>query len=161
MTIEERQALKKNIIDSIQSFDIWRQEEVERGGVRVHLQCTKRELDFLLDLIENKGEWEDGNNICPKCGENKFKGLDADIYADWQPNFCPNCGADMREPKPIGVFKCLNDSVTGEPIQDMREPKREKMRCNTCKNNDDELSGECYECIKNIRNHYEPRGGEE
>ena len=42
------------------------------------------------------GHWEDGNNICPKCGEDKFKGLDADIYADWQPNFCPNCGADMR-----------------------------------------------------------------
>lgn len=48
------------------------------------------------DSAENKGEWEDGNNICPKCGENKFKGLEADIYADWQPNFCPNCGADMR-----------------------------------------------------------------
>ena len=45
------------------------------------------------------GHWEDGNNICPKCGEDKFKGLEADIYADWQPNFCPNCGADMREPK--------------------------------------------------------------
>lgn len=46
-------------------------------------------------------------------------------------NFCPDCGADMRE------------------------PKREKIRCNTCKNNDDEFSGECYECIKGIFDHYE------
>jgi len=39
---------------------------------------------------------------------------------------------------------------------DMRKPIMEKIRCNTCKNNDDELSGECYECVKNIQNHYEP-----
>lgn len=39
------------------------------------------------------GEWEPGNPICPVCGEDKFKGLDADIWADWQPPFCPNCGA--------------------------------------------------------------------
>ena len=27
--------------------------------------------------------------------------------------------------------------------------------CSTCKNSDDEFSGECYECVKNIQNHYE------
>lgn len=43
-------------------------------------------------------------------------------------NFCPNCGADMRD-----------------------------KSCNTCKNNGDEFSGECYECVKNIQNHYEPQ----
>ena len=42
-----------------------------------------------------QGEWEPGNPVCPVCGENKFKGLDADIWADWQPPFCPNCGAKM------------------------------------------------------------------
>lgn len=41
------------------------------------------------------GEWEPGNPVCPVCGESKFKGLDADIWADWQPPFCPNCGARM------------------------------------------------------------------
>ena len=45
------------------------------------------------------GEWEPGNSACPVCGEDKFKGLDADIWADWQPPFCPNCGADMRGDK--------------------------------------------------------------
>ena len=43
------------------------------------------------------GKWEPGNPICPICGENKFKDLDADVWADWQPKFCPNCGALMRE----------------------------------------------------------------
>lgn len=36
---------------------------------------------------------------------------------------------------------------------------KEDMRgksCNTCKNDGDEFSGECYECVKNIQNHYEP-----
>lgn len=41
------------------------------------------------------GKWENGNPICPVCGENKFKDLDADIWCDWQPDFCPNCGAKM------------------------------------------------------------------
>ena len=33
---------------------------------------------------------------CPVCGEDRYKGLDAEIWADWEPPFCPNCGADMR-----------------------------------------------------------------
>jgi hypothetical protein len=33
--------------------------------------------------------------------------------------------------------------------------------CNTCKNSDDELSGECYECIKGIFDHYEPQESED
>lgn len=42
------------------------------------------------------GRWENGNPICPVCGENKFKDLDADIWCDWQPPYCPNCGAKMN-----------------------------------------------------------------
>lgn len=59
-------------------------------------------VDIALNAVpaENVREdvqarWEPGNPICPVCGENKFKGLDADIWADWQPTFCPNCGARM------------------------------------------------------------------
>lgn len=45
------------------------------------------------------GRWEPGNPICPVCGGDKFKDLDADIWCDWQPDFCPNCGAKMDEGK--------------------------------------------------------------
>ena len=45
------------------------------------------------------GQWEPGNPICPVCGGNKFKDLDADIWCDWQPDFCPNCGAKMNGSK--------------------------------------------------------------
>ena len=41
------------------------------------------------------GRWENGNPICPVCGGDKFKDLDADIWCDWQPAFCPYCGAKM------------------------------------------------------------------
>ena len=43
------------------------------------------------------GRWEPGNPICPVCGEDKFKDLDADIWCDWMQPFCPNCGAKMDE----------------------------------------------------------------
>ena len=41
------------------------------------------------------GRWTDGDPYCPICRKNKFVGLDADIWADWQPDYCPNCGAKM------------------------------------------------------------------
>ena len=48
------------------------------------------------DVVEVRhGRWEPGNPICPICGEDKFKGLDADIWSDWEPKHCPNCGAKM------------------------------------------------------------------
>ena len=40
------------------------------------------------------GRWECGKP-CPVCGRNRFEGLDADIWADWEPPYCPNCGAKM------------------------------------------------------------------
>lgn len=44
------------------------------------------------DVVEVRhGRWEPGNPICPICGEDKFKGLDADIWSDWEPKHCPNC----------------------------------------------------------------------
>lgn len=48
------------------------------------------------DVVEVRhGRWEPGNPICPIFGEDKFKGLDADIWSDWEPKHCPNCGAKM------------------------------------------------------------------
>lgn len=41
------------------------------------------------------GRWEPGDRICPVCKQDKFKDLDADIWADWMPPHCPNCGAKM------------------------------------------------------------------
>ena len=41
------------------------------------------------------GRWTDGNQYCPICRKDKFRGLDADIWSDWKPDYCPNCGAKM------------------------------------------------------------------
>lgn len=83
---------------------------VEREAV---LKIVERRVDFsektkhafqeLMSLPSadvapvRRGRWEPGNQICPVCRRDKFEGLDADIWSDWQPPFCPNCGADMRE----------------------------------------------------------------
>lgn len=34
--------------------------------------------------------------------------------------------------------------------------ENKQNRCNSCRNNTDELSGECYECVKGIEDWYEP-----
>lgn len=67
--------------------------------------CRACWVDDMLDEVECfqpadvapvvHGRWELGNPICPVCGEDKFKDLDADIWCDWLPPFCPNCGAKM------------------------------------------------------------------
>ena len=41
------------------------------------------------------GRWNDGDQYCPICRKDKFRGLDADIWSDWKPDYCPNCGAKM------------------------------------------------------------------
>ena len=43
---------------------------------------------------DRHGKWE-CQKPCPVCGEDRFKGLDADIWSDWEPPYCPNCGAKM------------------------------------------------------------------
>ena len=63
-------------------------------------------IETVLEYAENlpaadvapvrHGRWK-CNKPCPVCGEDRFKGLDADIWADWEPLYCPNCGAKMDE----------------------------------------------------------------
>lgn len=53
------------------------------------------EIQLAADVAPVRhGRWE-CNKPCPVCGGDRFDGLDADIWADWQPPYCPNCGAKM------------------------------------------------------------------
>lgn len=75
----------------------------------LHIAATIDQiLDFVpsADVVNVKhGRWEPGNSICPVCGEDKFNGLDADIWSDWTPKYCPNCGAlmDLKEETEFGT----------------------------------------------------------
>ena len=55
--------------------------------------------DNIKPMEQKTGHWTNGDDKCPCCGKSKFEGLDADIWADWQPKFCPNCGVRMIEPQ--------------------------------------------------------------
>lgn len=51
--------------------------------------------DHLIEVSPVRhGRWECGKP-CPVCGGDRFEGLDADIWADWEPPYCPNYGAKM------------------------------------------------------------------
>ena len=68
------------------------------------VRCRACWVDDTLDYIDSEpaadvapvrhGRWE-CNKPCPVCGGDRFDGLDADIWADWEPPYCPNCGAKM------------------------------------------------------------------
>ena len=85
-------------------------EYIERAALKRELAPYEendfsQQINVILAIVDAQpaadvaevvhGKWEPGNPICPVCGENKFKDLDADVWADWQPKFCPNCGARM------------------------------------------------------------------
>ncbi len=80
---------------------MWLKEDVHDEYSGALLDGCETDIELLdeipaADVAEVVyGQWENGNPICPVCGENKFKDLDADIWCDWQPDFCPNCGAKM------------------------------------------------------------------
>ena len=91
----ERESLVRQIICNMTEF----------VGAPDDVQKHDEQCNYAIDMIEDAliadvapvvhGRWEPGNPICPVCGGNKFKDLDADIWCDWQPDFCPNCGTKM------------------------------------------------------------------
>lgn len=78
---------KMVVIKTVDSKQDWRYNEV----MRVSPYKVVKVSDSVV-----QGQWKDGDAICPICGMDKYSGLDADIWADWQPKFCPNCGAKMN-----------------------------------------------------------------
>ena len=48
-----------------------------------------------IDRVRH-GRWNDGDPYCPICRKDKFRGLDADVWSDWKPDYCPNCAAKMH-----------------------------------------------------------------
>ena len=61
--------------------------------IDVHIRDTDDVVKVFVPV--RHGRWIDGDPYCPICKKDKFRGLDADIWADWQPDYCPNCGAKM------------------------------------------------------------------
>ena len=80
-------------IDREKIFSIWRSMPAPASVTSLAAAISQTPAADVATV--RHGRWEPGNPICPVCGENKFKDLDADIWADWQPKFCPNCGARM------------------------------------------------------------------
>ena len=81
-------------IDREKIFSIWRSMPAPASVTSLAAAISQTPAADVATV--RHGRWEPGNPICPVCGENKFKDLDADVWADRQPKFCPNCGADMR-----------------------------------------------------------------
>ena len=82
----------------LKDWDLFQCEELDKGkpwdghtskDVRRLLSIPAADVDPVVH-----GRWK-CNKPCPVCGGDRFEGLDADIWADWEPPYCPNCGAKM------------------------------------------------------------------
>lgn len=101
MTQEE--AIKQ--IEKLKSYCEYMADSDESGAYLFDLDGQSLDLalsalrPITREQVENvwKGKWEPGNPFCLICGKDKFDELDADIWADWMPNFCPHCGAPMTD----------------------------------------------------------------
>ena len=79
--------------EALKDFEACNAENSRWTPQRVKTLLLRQPTADVVEVVHAK--WENGNPICPVCGGNKFRDLDADIWCDWQPDFCPNCGAKM------------------------------------------------------------------
>lgn len=84
--IERESAIKSLLNDAPEQVGYSREDAAD---------CI-RYMDAADVALVRHGRWK-CNKPCPVCGEDRFKGLDADIWADWEPPYCPNCGAKMEK----------------------------------------------------------------
>lgn len=82
--IERESAIKSLLNDSLGQVSYSREDAAD---------CI-RYIDAADVAPVRHGRWK-CNKPCPVCGGDRFDGLDADIWADWEPPYCPNCGAKM------------------------------------------------------------------
>lgn len=82
------------LIDRVAVYNDMMYEMCGTGFQSNALSVINQQPTIEVETIKH-GRWKNGCKICPICGMDKFYGLDADIWADWQPKYCPNCGAKM------------------------------------------------------------------
>lgn len=87
--------------EELMEFPIRRNHYDRKNGNKHFINGIETVLEYAENLPAadvapvQHGRWIDGDPYCPICRKDKFRGLDADIWADWQPDYCPNCGAKM------------------------------------------------------------------
>ena len=80
---------KKSICDSCSHQNVCKRIENQPCTKCIHYQDV-------ADVAKVRhGRWIDGDPYCPICRKDKFRGLDADVWSDWKPDYCPNCGCRM------------------------------------------------------------------
>lgn len=93
---------KKELIEGIKNTRLRLPHDSKDFFTRDNMLLNFEQMVRLIpaaDVAEvRRGKW-DRNHNCSVCGVYKFKGLDADVWADWNIDYCPHCGAKMGDDK--------------------------------------------------------------
>ena len=87
--------------EELMEFPIRRNHYDRKNGNKHFINGIETVLEYAENLSAadvapvRHGQWINGDPYCHICRKDKFRGLDADIWADWKPDYCPNCGAKM------------------------------------------------------------------
>ena len=97
----EREALR-NSVESIDWYSVYKGKLTAGAPSSANALYKANDIYSAIDnapaadvVPVRHGRWIDGDPYCPICRKDKFRGLDADVWADWKPDYCPNCGAKM------------------------------------------------------------------
>ena len=105
--------------------------------------CSMRDMQTLLRIIKN------GIPLNDKTNGDIIKALFPDCLISEGENYVSFWYTKEENGRYVNFRKFWWE----EPYKE-NQPK--ELRCDTCKWNDEELSGECYDCVKGIEDRYEP-----
>ena len=119
-------------------------------------------MKLIIDISDKKYKWIKEDTLCytDEISEAIRQGTPLeDIKAEIQKELGKvkgNSGCDYFTNNTIDncthiIMKILDNHI--------KENDQKESRCDTCKWNDEELSGECYDCVKGIEDWYEPIEG--
>lgn len=136
------------VVDTVTHYNMTDEEYIQMY-IQKQITTARAEAEDVIKNHLKPFEWIDEYFVDNNMTEEEFEQIKVKMCEPKEENKkeCSTCKSDNS------LKNCLGCIEYGhwKPKEDNKQSK-----CNSCQNNTDELSGECYECVKGIEDWYEP-----